>query len=94
MKQISSKSRYNQKGQGMTEYICIVALIAIAAIGAYSKFGQTVRHQVAGLSAELSGTSADVEIGNAQDAATDAATTAADTAGLGDYDKNASGVTN
>ena len=31
-----------QAGQGMTEYIIIIALIAIAAIGVYSFFGQTV----------------------------------------------------
>ena len=47
-----------QKGQGMTEYIIIVALIALAAIAAYSFFGQTVRNQVAGMAEELSGNSA------------------------------------
>ena len=34
-----------QRGQGMTEYMIIVALIVIAAIGAYSFFGQTTRQQ-------------------------------------------------
>jgi len=30
-----------QAGQGMTEYLIVVALIAVAAIGVYSLFGQT-----------------------------------------------------
>jgi type IV pilus assembly protein PilA len=34
-----------QRGQGMTEYIIIVALIAIAAIGIYRNFGTAVRGQ-------------------------------------------------
>jgi len=42
-------------GQGMTEYIIIVALIAIAAIGVFTYFGQTARNQVAGMAQELSG---------------------------------------
>ncbi len=35
--------KVKQKGQGMTEYI-IVALIAIAAIGAFTMFGDVVRN--------------------------------------------------
>jgi Flp pilus assembly pilin Flp len=45
----------NQAGQGMTEYIIIVALIAVAAIGVYSFFGQTIRGQMAGMAQEISG---------------------------------------
>ncbi|SFR62792.1 hypothetical protein SAMN05216203_1940 [Marinobacter daqiaonensis] len=45
------------RGQGMTEYIIIVALIAVAAIGVYRLFGDTVRTQMAGLAQELSGES-------------------------------------
>ena len=33
----------SEEGQGMTEYIIIVALIAIAAIGIISVFGQNLR---------------------------------------------------
>ncbi len=43
------------RGQGMTEYIIIVALIAIAAIAVYSYFGNTVRNQTAAMALELSG---------------------------------------
>ncbi len=45
----------NQSGQGMTEYIIIVALIAYAAIAAFSYFGQTVRTQTAAMSDSLAG---------------------------------------
>jgi type IV pilus assembly protein PilA len=44
-----------QRGQGMTEYIIIVALIAIAAIAVYQYFGQTVRNQTAAIAQELAG---------------------------------------
>ena len=62
-------SRRRVRGQGMTEYIIIVALIAIAAIAVVSLFGGTVRSQVAGMAQEMSGTSAEAQIGNAQQAA-------------------------
>ncbi|MBI2970345.1 MAG: hypothetical protein HYY36_06340 [Gammaproteobacteria bacterium] len=44
-----------QLGQGMTEYIIIVALIAIAAIAVYQIFGDVVRSQVGSMSQELAG---------------------------------------
>ena len=40
-----------QRGQGMTEYLIVVALIAVAAIGTYTLFGQTIRQQTAELAA-------------------------------------------
>lgn len=46
-----------QRGQGMTEYIIITAVIAIAAIAVFTYFGQTAQHQVAGMAHELSGQS-------------------------------------
>lgn len=61
-----------QRGQGMTEYIIIVALIAVAAIGVYKFFGQTVRSQTAGLAKELAGENATAEITAAGQAAKDA----------------------
>lgn len=51
-----SPSRNKQRGQGMTEYIVIVGLIAVAAIAVSQLFGATVRNQMAGLSKEISGT--------------------------------------
>lgn len=44
-----------QSGQGMTEYIVIVAMVAVAAIAVYQYFGQTVRNQTAAIAQELSG---------------------------------------
>lgn len=46
-----------QSGQGMTEYIIIVALIAVAAIGVYTAFGKTVRGQMAVTAQALAGKS-------------------------------------
>lgn len=54
-----------QRGQGMTEYIIITALIAIAAIAAVAYFGGTVRAQVGGMAQELSGKNAQSSIGDA-----------------------------
>jgi len=69
-KQFNSKSF--QAGQGMTEYIIIVALIAVAAIGVYSFFGQAIRAQMGGMTAEISGGSAATSQAKAKDAATGA----------------------
>ena len=79
-----------QRGQGMTEYIIIVALIAIAAIGVYSFFGQTVRQQTAGMAQELSGKKATNEIKGAQDASKEASTDAGKKKGMGDYSNTVS----
>jgi Flp pilus assembly pilin Flp len=49
------KTKMRQLGQGMTEYIIIVALIAIAAIAVYGFFGDTIRSQVGAMTAELAG---------------------------------------
>jgi Flp pilus assembly pilin Flp len=68
------RNRKKQLGQGMTEYIIIVALIAVAAISVYNLFGQTVRTQVGDLAAELGGGSSSGKAsglgGDAQKAAT------------------------
>lgn len=44
-----------KNGQGMTEYIIIVALIAIAAIGIYTLFGKQIREVVGAISGQLGG---------------------------------------
>lgn len=62
--------RVLQRGQGMTEYIIIVALIAIAAIAAFTFFGSTIRYQLGGIAHELSGQSAAADITKANDNAT------------------------
>lgn len=62
-------SVHNQRGQGMTEYIIIVALIAVAAIGAFRYFGQTARSQVAAAAQEVAGQSGDTMNTKAKQAA-------------------------
>ena len=52
------KTIHKQQGQGMTEYIIVVALIAVAAIGVYTAFGKTVRGQMAVTAQALAGKSA------------------------------------
>ena len=81
------RSGRRQAGQGMTEYIIIVALIAIAAIGVFSMFGKTVRNQAAGLAKELSGNKADTAIQQAGTAATSAQSRANADKGMAAYDK-------
>ncbi|MCZ6666356.1 MAG: hypothetical protein O7B81_13700 [Gammaproteobacteria bacterium] len=49
------KQKMKQLGQGMTEYIIIVALIAIAAIAIYGLFGDTIRGQMGAMTEELAG---------------------------------------
>jgi Flp pilus assembly pilin Flp len=61
MKQPLSIARIKaSNGQGMTEYIIMVALIAIAAIGVYSQFGKSIRGQMQGITQEMGGESADM----------------------------------
>ncbi|RZI45000.1 hypothetical protein EGT07_00470 [Herbaspirillum sp. HC18] len=74
----------SQRGQGMTEYIVIVALIAVAAIAVYQFFGQTIRNQTAGIASEVSGKSAKDAIDAAQ-AAADNAVGEGKKKGLNDY---------
>jgi Flp pilus assembly pilin Flp len=80
------KNKFRQAGQGMTEYIIIVALIAVAAIGVYSMFGKTIRGQVAGLAGEVAGTGADAGKATAASAATAAASKASADKGMSSYD--------
>lgn len=79
-------NKNKQLGQGMTEYIVIVALVAIAAIAVYQFFGQTVRSQTAGMAQELAGEPAKTDI--------DAAKTAADGARSENVKKGLKSYTN
>jgi len=88
MNQINAKR--SQRGQGMTEYIVIVALIAVAAIATYQFFGQTVRSQTAGIARELSGQDASTAIQASQRTADQAATEGSAKKGLSAYDNDAS----
>jgi len=71
------RKQRKQTGQGMTEYIIIVALIAVAAIAVTQLFGTTVRTQMGAIASEVGGNNAQSEIDKASAAGT-AATEAAE----------------
>ncbi len=77
--------RHSQLGQGMTEYIIIVAMIAIAAIAVYQYFGQTVRNQTAAIAQELAGKDGTTAKSNAQTASGKAETAGNTKNTLDDY---------
>ena len=52
---MKTRARRRMAGQGMTEYIIIVALVAVAAIGVYTAFGDVVRGQASVAAVALSG---------------------------------------
>tara|TARA_Y100001935_G_scaffold255643_1_gene270419 strand:- start:23462 stop:23704 length:243 start_codon:yes stop_codon:yes gene_type:complete len=79
------KKMFKQAGQGMTEYIIIVALIAVAAIGIYGFFGDTIRGQMGVMTEELAGKEADRSGVNT--AATAAKTEGSKAKSLGNYEK-------
>ena len=47
-----------EKGQGMSEYLIIVALVAIAAIGVVTVFGRDIRELFSGTTDSLAGNQA------------------------------------
>lgn len=75
------------RGQGMTEYIIIVALIAVAAIGVYTAFGKTVRGQMAVTAQALAGKSTSTARTVSNNAATDAQSQAQRDVKLDNYDQ-------
>lgn len=85
------RSPLRQFGQGMTEYIIIVGVIAVAAIGVFGFLGDAIKDQTAGLTSEIAGNS-----GAANRTAAAAAATAATAASVGhnslsNYDQNSQG---
>lgn len=59
--EISGRKIRNRNGQGLTEYIIIVALVAIATIGVVNIFGNQLRHQFSTIVAAMSGSSVQVQ---------------------------------
>jgi len=80
-----NKSKVKQLGQGMTEYIIIVALIAVSAIAVSQLFGSTVRNQMAGISSEVAGTNGAAAIAAAGTSAAAATTNAAQASTLSTF---------
>jgi Flp pilus assembly pilin Flp len=58
MNAIAKKTLRKSRGQGMTEYIIIVALIAIAAVGVVTLFGNNIRKMFGASANVLQGTNA------------------------------------
>lgn len=85
MENVISRKLRRQQGQGMTEYLIVVALIAISAIVVFSFFGQTMRNQVAGMAKELAGQDSSGQVQAAQGTADKAVTNAAKTKKMSDY---------
>lgn len=79
------KQVHRQHGQGMTEYIIVVALIAIAAIGVYTAFGKTVRGQMAVTAQALAGNSTSDARSETNDAGEDAVSQAQRAVQLNNY---------
>lgn len=75
-------------GQGMTEYIIIVALIAIAAIGVYTAFGKTVRGQMAVTAQTLAGKDAGDAREESNEGGEDASDQASRSVQLDNYDQD------
>ena len=57
-----------KKGQGMSEYLIILALVAIATIGAVIFFADNVREQISNLAEEIAGSDATVALSAAYQA--------------------------
>lgn len=81
-------SNNRQRGQGMTEYIIIVALIGVAAIATYQYFGNTVRDQTAAIAQEISGVDGSATKTASQTAAANAASEADAKHTLDNYTNN------
>lgn len=88
MKQFATRNFLRQCGQGMTEYIVIVALIAVAAIGVYQAFGKVVRGQTSVAAAALSGSATTTGRAAANTGATDSGNEAKNTKTLKNFDAN------
>ena len=58
MRQFFRKLFKSESGQGMSEYLIIVALIAVAAIGVVTVFGRDIRELFSGTTDSLAGNQA------------------------------------
>ena len=50
----------NQKGQGLTEYLILVAILAVASIGIVRVFGQTITSQFTNITYAVQGNAREV----------------------------------
>lgn len=85
MSNLRSPVSGRQRGQGMSEYLIIVALIAVAAIGVVGFFGESISNQIAAMSQEIAGQDGSDEVGIAIDRANSASSTARTDKTLANY---------
>ncbi|MDO4637453.1 MAG: pilus assembly protein [Lautropia sp.] len=83
-----ASSKKKSLGQGMTEYIVIVALVGVAAIGVYSFLGQSVRGATSSIAMEIAGENGNDGIKAAKDASDKALNAAKTKATLKNYNSN------
>src|SRR5262245_57605440 len=83
MRHLTMKRR--QFGQGMSEYIIITALVAVAGIGLFAAFGDTLGNQMAAMSKEMAGQAGDDNVQAAADNAETANTRASQAVTLSSY---------
>lgn len=76
-----------QRGQGMVEYIIIVALIALSAIAAFTYFGDTIRGQVAQMASQVAGENNTTGSDAAEEASGEAETEAVKDYDLSNFDE-------
>lgn len=81
-------------GQGMSEYLIIVGLLAVAGIAVMGLMGGTVRNQFGGMAQELAGNNGSAQIVAASGRATAAASTANTQRTLSNYGNQASAIAN
>lgn len=79
-------------GQGMSEYLIIVGLIAVAGIAVMGLMGGTVRNQVGGMAQEIAGGNANTAISNATSRANAAANVANTQRTLNNYNDQAGAI--
>ncbi len=79
-------SRRIQLGQGMSEYIIITALIAVAGIGIFAAFGDTISSQAAAMAREMAGQDGSAEVQQANTQSGTAATRSQQDDTLSNYD--------
>lgn len=77
--------QHAQAGQGLSEYLVIVGLIAVASIAAVGFLGGTVRSQVAAMANEIAGQDGSSAVAIAEGNAVQAQAQAAASRHLGNY---------
>lgn len=81
----SATPRRKQRGQGMAEYIIIVALVAVAGIATWELVGSSIGQSAAAVAASIAGADGNNERSVAVGTANEAITTAAEVKNLSNY---------